>query len=481
MKKSFSVFLAFLMLIGCFSVPSFAAENSWKTYLSENADAKKGIIMQPGSNSTEKNFSWYAPAEAQDACVDISLSPDMTDAVCFKGKTINTYQGDKSAKVTVSGLEASTTYYYTCNAGDESSEVYSFSTSSADSFSAVYVTDIHITDDGEGTDTLADTSERFNNVLAQAKTKGDISYILSAGDQASSGLRSEYIGLTATREAKSLTFATTLGNHDRKGVDYKFFNNVPNERYGIVNDYQSGDYWFVQNNALFVFINSNNGSGIDHRAVIKEAVEKNPDAKWRVAVMHHDLYSGAIESRESETKLMRTLFSPIFDEFNIDLVLLGHNHYYSVSKVLYNGKIEKEFNNGDTIENVNGTVYMVSNSLTRPKGDVPTYNDNVAFGLDGEKGVSRVLYNVIDFTEDEINVTTYDYDENAVFASYTIRKTDDFKAPKINVFRKFVGFITSFIGTVFAFFNNIDVYKRLTEKGYDVNFFASLRNAKPVK
>ena len=481
MKKTISILLSLLMLMSCFAVPSFAADESILPLREKITDTDKGIIMQPGTDGTQKNFSWYAPAEAQEACVDVSLSPDMTDAVCFKGKTIDTYQGDKSAKVTVSGLETGTTYYYTCNAGDVSSDVYSFTTSSADSFSAMYVTDIHVSEDENDPEELVRTSKRFEDVITQAKTKSDISYILSAGDQASSGLRSEYVGLTSSNAVKSLAFATTLGNHDRKGVDYKYFNNIPNERVGLVNDYQSGDYWFVQNNALFIFINSNNGSGTDHRAVIKEAVEKNPDAKWRVAVMHHDLYSGAIDSRESETRFMRILFSPIFDEFNIDLVLLGHNHYYSVSKVLYNGKIEQEFNNGDTIENVKGTVYMVSNSLTRPKGEMPTYNDNVAFGLETKEDTERVLYNIINFTADEINVTTYDFDENDVFASFSIKKTDDYKAPKISFFRKFAGFITSFLGTVFALFNNISVYNRLNEKGYDINFFENLRNTHLVK
>lgn len=479
MKKTLSVFLALLMLAGCFAVPSFAADADWKYYLENDADAGKGIIMQPGADGTEKNFSWYAPEDAKDACVDVSLKSDMSGAVCYKGRTVTTYQGDKAAKVTVTGLEAGTTYYYTCNAGGESSEVYSFTTASADVFSALYVTDIHIDEQEENPDVIVDTSKRFNDVVRQAKRKAGISYILSAGDQATNGRRTEYTALTATKEIKSTAFATTIGNHDRKSVDYKFFKNVPNEHMGHVNDYQGGDYWFVQGNALFVFIDSNSGSGVDHRDTVKEAVEAHPEAKWRIAVMHHDLYSGAIDSREDELKFMRILYSPIFDEFNIDLVLLGHNHYYSVSNVLYNGKITKEFGRGDTVTNAPGTVYMVSNSLNRPKDGAPTYNGNVAFGLD--KKTDRVLYNILTFYPDEIRVKTYDYEENALFASFTLKKTDDFSAQKINSFRKLVQQITSWIGTVYAFFNNMSVYTRLTEKGYDVNFFKVLTNTKPVR
>ena len=467
MKKVLCVFLALCLLCTCFSVPVFAV-----------SDSEKAMIMQPGEDSTKRNFSWYAPAGAEDACVYLSLASDMSGAVRFDGRTVDTYQGDRSAKVTVSGLEADTTYYYTCSAGGENSEIYSFTTPAEDSFSAVYVTDIHISYDGEGTDTLQKGSEKFASVLAQAQTKADLTYLLSAGDQASRGLRCEYTGLTAGNEVKSLAFATTVGNHDRKGVDYKYFNNIPNEYFGKINDYQSGDYWFCQNSVLFIFINSNNGSGIDHRNVIKEAVNQNPDAKWRVVVMHHDLYSGAIDSRESDTKALRILFSPIFDEFNIDLVLLGHNHLYSVTHPVYNGKTVGTLENGGVIENAEGTVYMVSNSITRPKDTVPTYNENVAIGLD--ENTSRVLYNIITFTDDEIDVTTYDYDENAEFASFTIKKDDDFTAPKISFFRKLFGFITSAIGTVYTFFCNITQYNKLTEDGYDLDFFRVLVNNKDV-
>ncbi len=226
MKKLFCVLLTVVILFSL-TVPSFAMmRTEWDAYLAADADAGRGIVMQPGVDGTQKNFSWYAPAETSEVCVDVSLSPDMADAVCHKGNVIPAYQGDKAAKVTVTGLEAGATYYYTCNTDGEPSEVYTFTTAAADRFSALYVTDIHITD---GEDSLPETSLKFNEVLTQAQSKADISYVLSAGDQASSGLRSEYVGLTAGTAVKSVTFALTFGNHDRKGVDYKYFKNLPNE------------------------------------------------------------------------------------------------------------------------------------------------------------------------------------------------------------------------------------------------------------
>ena len=311
-------------------------------------------------------------------------------------------------------------------------------------------------------------------MLTQAQGKADISYILSAGDQASSGLRAEYVGLTAGQAVKSAAFALTFGNHDRKGVDFKYFKNLPNEYYGLVGDYQAGDYWFTQNDVLFIFIDSNSGSGTDHRAAVRAAVNANPQAKWRVAVMHHDLYSGSIESREDEAKLMRALYAPLFDEYHIDLALTGHNHYYSVSHVLYNGKVTKALASGDTVVNAPGTVYMVSTSLTRPREATPEFSDRVAFGLTDDQ--SKTLYNILDFSSDELAVRTYDYNSGDLFASFTLKKDGDYSPKTIGIFRKIVSFLTDAIGTVYAFFNNITVYNKLKDAGYDVPFTDAVNN-----
>ena len=475
MKKTLSFLLAVVMLAVSLSVPSFAMTRAeWDAYLAADADAGRGVVMQPGVDGTQKNFSWYAPAGTSEVCVDVSLSPDMADAVCFKGGMIPAWQGDRAAKVTVTGLAAGATYYYTCNTDGVPGGVYTFTTPASDRFSALYVTDIHITDSKDDPNVLADTSLKFNEVLTQAQGKADISYVLSAGDQASSGLRSEYVGLTAGQAVKSVTFAPTFGNHDRKGVDYKYFKNLPNEYYGLTGDYQSGDYWFTQNDALFIFIDSNSGSGTDHRAAVRAAVNANPQAKWRVAVMHHDLYSGSIESREDEAKLMRALYAPLFDEYHIDLALTGHNHYYSVSHVLYNGKVTRELADGDTAVNAPGTVYMVSTSLTRPREATPVFSDRVAFGLTDDQ--MKTLYNILDFSSDELAVRTYDYNTGDLFASFTLKKDGDYSPKTISMFRKIVSFLTDAIGTVYAFFNNITVYNKLKDAGYDVPFTDAVNN-----
>ncbi len=470
-KRFFTAVIAVVIALTAV-VPSFAVQNiAWETlWVSE---FENGVILNPGSNSTEMNVSWYYTAETEPKVV-VSENMFLTNSETFIGDCVKTYDGDYSNKVTITDLSAGKTYYYQCISGDFKSAVYSFDTDeNANEFSALYMTDIHVSideNDVEGeNEELKRTAKMFEEITQEATEKNDISIILSAGDQASLGVQDEYKGLSAALAVKSIPIATTIGNHDRKGVAYKTFGNRPNEQDdAIVSSYIGGNYWFTKGDVLFLVMDSNNASGIDHRRFIKEAVKANPDAKWKIMMAHHDLYSGRIPRRESENALLRLIWAPLADEFGIDLVLLGHSHYYTVTNVLYNQKAVQPFS--EKMTDPKGTIYMVSGSITRPR-------DDEDIGLNDEWVGSwntpddRQIYNVLDFTENTLTVSSYYKGENAAFNKYTIEKTDkdgghpDKISPLYNP-------IIRFIGTVYGFFNNIGVYDDLTNKfGYDVNFF----------
>ncbi|MBQ9945759.1 MAG: metallophosphoesterase family protein [Clostridia bacterium] len=466
-KKVLSIFLSVLLL--CSAVVPAGAVSVWDIYWSDTEEAARGIIMQPGKDESERNFSWYMPESVTDCFVEISLNPLMLSSEKIEGDVTDDRHGNNVAKVTVSELEEGKTYYYTCISGDSRSDVYSFETVAGDSFSALYMSDIHITLNEETGDTK-DTAFAFADLLAEVTLKHDINMILSAGDQATDGLLTEYQGLTFSPLSRSLTFATAIGNHDRKGIAYKYFTNLPNEDEGMISSPQGGNYYFTKGEVLFLVIDSNNASATDHRNFIKKAVSENEDLKWRVVMMHHDLYGGSIEHRESENELLRMILSPIFDEFNIDLVLTGHSHHYSISHVLYNGEIAQELENGGTVNNAEGTVYMVSASVGRARDEEGVYSERIAIGMED---FNDKLYNIIDFSEDAIKVTSYERGEGE-FASFTLTKDDDFDAPEISFFRKLIGQLLGAFGTIYAFFNNIGRYHDLTEDGFNVDFFETV-------
>ena len=469
MKKVLSLILAAIMLLTCVSFVS--AESNWDSFWNDTQELERAVIMQPGKDETQRNFSWYvySPAECY---VEIGTDELLKDAEKISAEVIDTKQGYYRANAIVSGLEKGKTYYYACVTGEQRSDVYSFNTIEGNDFSALYISDIHITDDEENPENIKTTAYAFADLLAEATQREDINIILSAGDQATDGLKNEYEGLMFSPVARSLSFATSIGNHDRKGIDYKYFTNLPNESKLLIESPQGGDYYFVKGDVLFLFIDSNNTSNAVHRYFVRKAVRENPDCKWRVLVMHHDLYGGTIESRESENELLRLMYASLCDEFNIDLVLTGHSHHYSVSDVLYNNKIVDEIENGETVVNAEGTVYLVSASVMRAREDdnLP-YNDRIAYGMSdyGDK-----LYNIIDFSSDSITVTTYEKGETDAYASFTLVKTDDYEAESFSFFRAVFDKLVDRISTLVAFFNNIGRYYDLSEDGYNVSIFDSI-------
>ena len=466
-------FVLTAVLLATSVVPTFAmSETSWDSVWS-SADAEAGLIMFIGSDESERNFTWYTE-EQNTPSVVVSTNGMLTDSEKFEGTSVKATEGDFANHVTVTELEEDTVYYYKCISGDYESDVYSFRTASDDEFKAVYMTDIHITQNSEENPySLKNTSYNLNNTLEDALSKeSDISLLLSTGDQASDGLECEYKAFAASPLLKSISVATTIGNHDLKGAEYKTFSNLPNEyEKAAVSSYIGDDYWFVKGDVLFLVVDSNNASGADHYKFVKKAVESNPDVKWKVMMAHHDLYSGRIPHRESENELLRLIWAPIVDEFGIDLVLLGHSHYYTVSNVLRNNKIVAPLES--EMVDPNGTIYMVSCSINRPRGD-----DEI--GLNEEIGFDYLTeeptYNILTCSEDSITVESYEVGDEEPFNSYTITKTtkDGGHENDTSFFLNLFNRLVRFIGKIVAFFGNIGRLYDLREDGFDVKIIDGL-------
>lgn len=473
MKKLLCVLLT-VNLVLTSAIPVFAADNAQWDAVWESDDTKAGLVMFVGSDETERNFTWYTETE-NTPVVSVSTNALMLDADKFTGTTVKATEGDFVNHVTVTGLEYSTTYYYKATSGDYESAVYSFTTSAADEFKAVYMTDIHISDNSEeNPDSLYNTSLGLNNALEDALAREeDIDLLISAGDQASDGLEAEYKAFTASPLLKTMSVATSIGNHDRKGAEYKTFTNLPNEyTEAKVSSYIGDNYWYVKGDVLFLMVDTNNASGEDHAAFVAKAVNANPDVKWKVLVAHHDLYSGRIPHRESENRLIRLMWAPIVDEYGIDLVLLGHSHFYTVSNVLYNSKTVVPL--ASEMIDPAGTIYMVSCSINRPREEDELGLNEKLIGFDYL--TLEPTYNILTCNEDSITVESYEVGADEAFNSFTITKTTKnggHEYKEFSIVTMFNNLVRKF-GTIYAIFNNIGRYSDLKEDGFDVNFFDCL-------
>lgn len=451
---------------------------SWETWKAGWDKVKTNyeqVALTPGATSSMMNFGWYSKT-SYEAKVRLDTSKSMTNAKVFTGSftTGSTVDGvaHYSNKVTVTGLVANTDYYYQYLLNGKWQDVSSFSTKSRDNFSVLFVGDPQIGSSkgqtpAEGTEPqsveMAARNDSYNwgrTLDVALKAHPNISFMLSAGDQVNETVKEgsaaqileqeyEYAGFLSPKAMRSLPVSTTIGNHDALTPGYSNHFNNPNPFTQEVGATAAGNgYYYTYGNALFVVLNTNNYNCASHKALIDKAVKSAPNAKWRVVMFHQDIYGSGLDHSDSDGIILRTQLTPIFDEYDIDVVLQGHDHTYSRTYQLSgdrkahstygkdvdleDAKIKDAFladnlcyqitdTTQGTVTNPKGTAYVTANSATGSKFYelIPTQQNYIA----ARSQTWTPTYSVIDFTSDRFTITTYDLQGKKIDQPYTIVKT----------------------------------------------------------
>lgn len=98
-----------------------------------------------------------------------------------------------------------------------------------------------------------------------------------------------------------------------------------------------------------------------------EKASKNKNIDWIIVMFHKPMYSPL--SKQLEEYIVRDKYQPLFDKYNVDLVISGHNHIYSrtlplsFNKANISQPILDQHNNSNntttTFTNPNGTTFLV--------------------------------------------------------------------------------------------------------------------------
>ena len=103
-------------------------------YLStEEVAYQNNISLSVGADESKTNFTWYSPLD--EASVEVSENPDMTNGNTFTATATVANDGQYSCKTTVTGLKHSTTYYYQLSNSGKKGQIYSFTTGGDGEFS----------------------------------------------------------------------------------------------------------------------------------------------------------------------------------------------------------------------------------------------------------------------------------------------------------------------------------------------------------
>lgn len=422
-------------------------ENEWSGAGSDSGE----IALTPGSTESDLNFAWYSktlgtPAvmvwKDDDSCRAMSIIVAGTaEAVSAENLQGESYSA--ANKVSITGYFEENSKYHYCYTDDiESgvwSEVYDYQTADSADFTVILTGDPQIGASFGGEDALSldgsiaqDTYNWNLTVTAAAAQNPNAAFLLSTGDQIdqlgnmeaddSQRIReSEYAGYLYPDIFRSLPIAAAIGNHDAQGADYSGHFNNPNTDSALGATEAGCDYYFSYGDVLFIIINSNNRSEDEHRALLAEAVASNPDAVWRVAVFHSDIYGAGWHS-EKDAAADREIFAPLMDAFDIDVAFNGHDHIYARSYQLFGGGVI-EYGGGSTVIDPVGTLYVSTGTASGSK-----YNrilDEQPYYI-AEAGTEYVpTYSVVRFTENTVSIRTYDYNGNQYAQDYMIIKTEE--------------------------------------------------------
>ena len=342
------------------SVTGSSAE--WQAWVEEwesVASDYTQVSLTPGADETQLNFAWYSKTEDGKAATPVvHFGTDQNNLTAFSGTAakVDSSLTDGVAYdynyVTVTGLQPNTTYYYTVEKNGVQTEVKEYKTGSFDSVKMLYVGDPQIgaskgqpqngealvADSGAANTAARNDAFAWNRTLEIASQENpDLNFVISAGDQVNKtgqAKEEEYAGYLSPEVLSGLPVATTIGNHDSLNPDYQYHFNNPNAtQYGATQ--AGGDYYYSYGDGLFIVLNTNNYNVAEHEQAIAQAVASDPDAAWRVVTIHQDIYGTGLDHSDTDGMILRTQLTPIFDEYDIDVVLQGHDHTYSRSKLLY--------------------------------------------------------------------------------------------------------------------------------------------------
>lgn len=447
MKKAFriiSVFMAMLILFqGTFSASAAFDNHSltqeeWDQVYAQNIGNNDLPTLCVGADETQLNICWHADKETATPQVRMADNKAMTDAVVFEGETTPSENEDQLVcRVTMTGIEENSTYYYQWYTDNGWSEAYKYESKGFDSYKFMVVGDIQI--GGQSTDNPEEQSRVgyvWQSVLDEALNKNpDVSFLLSPGDNTSTGKAAdEWQTLLMPEYTRSLPLALAIGNHDKKGMTYEYYTHMPNEFFGKYFEGLDRDCWFRYGDVLYLVFDACSGSAADHKAMADEAIKANPDAKWRIGVMHQALYAPGVAMLEPETNiLLNAVFQPIYEMYDLDMVFTGHTHLQGRSNFISDGVVVGKAESGGVYKDPNGIIYVNVNACCGhgSMGDLSYLWPYTAYSfVEGD----TTTYTTVEVDGSTLSLKTFRGDNSELLDSVTIEKTKDFNDGPVKVF-----------------------------------------------
>ncbi|MCE7741278.1 MAG: hypothetical protein GOP50_02365 [Candidatus Heimdallarchaeota archaeon] len=283
------------------------------SYFPQAADELRAFSLHLSwqhDTATTMTMSWRTTAE--------------TDSIVQYGLN-TTYTGEEGGDsgiwhhVELTGLTPATTYHYRVGNGITWSDDYSFTTGHHGSTTQFI---------GLG-DSQGDTPEC--KWVADQVSRLPLDFMMFSGDFVEEAAEDDeyYIWFNNYAEiVRDTPTITTMGNHEKNHSNYYTMWALPgNEEYFSI-DY--GPVHLISLHTYYEGYELLGGDYVDQAAWLVEDLEANENATWTVVMMHRPPFSSFPRNFEDDDwyKEVNETFTPIFEQYEVDLVFTGHEHGY---------------------------------------------------------------------------------------------------------------------------------------------------------
>ena len=345
---------------------------------------------------TSMGISWYTMKNASNPRVEYSLFADFEEIISIKPNVslISTYF---IYHANITNLEANKTYFYrVCSDRENQREIMNFTTLSTASSTTRFL--IY-------GDSRSQSEER--KMVSEGIYGGFLDrfdFFLHTGDIVEDGRVQEqwnnyFDDTEVVNRYKQGIYVE--GNHER-GLATKMYDNL------LMNSTSENRYYaFSFKEIGFIILNSNPYvAGDDEQtdwlnATLFDYSKRNT---YNLVYLHHPILHERIDPYFQES------WTPLFDEYNVSLVLCGHNHNYERSFPMTNST-SKEFNDSELYNytNLSDPIYIVTGGAGAPLYDI--YNHT--FIAETKSAYSFVLVEIEkDHTETTLTLEAWEVPDN---------------------------------------------------------------------
>lgn len=295
--------------------------------------------------STTQAVTWRTSTEVKRAFAEIAVAQDgpyfVPEAKSSTAETTLLTLPEAEAHyhtVHFSDLEPATMYVYRVGDGANWSEWSQFTTASQDAqpFSFVYVGDAQ-----------NQVKEHWSRLIRQSyQSAPKAAFVLHAGDLVNRGDSDGEWGewfYASSHIHRSVPCIATPGNHEY--VRFQADENSPQVR--IMTPHwkptfafpshgpeglEESVYWIDYQGVRIISLNSNEREE-EQIPWLDGVLADNPN-RWTVVTFHHPIYS---PKANRDNPLLRARWQPLFDKYDVDIVLQGHDHTYARTQLMTQG------------------------------------------------------------------------------------------------------------------------------------------------